>query len=325
MITASIDTNGHKANPYLTKEMSFDVPYIVRTTSLSEEADAIRDSGVLPAFGSSFPGNIYCKARSCPLTRDSKQPLIWRAVVTYAVDNLSQQEKDRQAFPNPCDRPVEILWNAQGYEVPRAWTVEDYTPPGGTLIKAGTAITNTALDPYDPPIVVTDYHDIVTVTKNLATVPSWYRGLCGRVNNAPYILDGFLIEKGASRIIGRQIGKRDNDNGFPFRQVQIVIELRDKRESRYPGDKVPEPYIYEAINEGYNWYASSTSKGRIKVPAHSSAGVTNISTTAPNTPIPVKLSSNGLPIDGVTYANTVFNPHCVHRTADFSLIPFLTA
>lgn len=320
-ITAALDRKNWTGQPYIGKDMTYDVPWIVKTTDLNEGASAIRDSGVLPRRGDALPEDTYCSAFTCALKRDEIQPLIWRAVITYKPDSLDEKEREKQQFPNPCERPAEIEWDSVGYEVVVDKTVEDYTPPGRTLIRAGTAIVNTALDEFDPPVTETEYYWTASFTKMLPAVPGWVMGFAGRVNNSDFMIDGILVPEGCARMIGLHIGKRQRENGFPFRELRGTIEFRTTRETRFTGDSVPTPFITEIKNQGYHFGSVSTARGRIRTPVFSSTGVVNETATDPVCAVPWPLDSAGQPIEDPDFDNTYFLQFRTKRTADFSVLP----
>lgn len=340
-ITVSLDRSGWSGNPWLGSDTTFDVPYIIETTSLNEREMQIIATGLLPSRGTVHPDNAYCAAASLKLTRNGDNPLIWRGVVTYKTDSMPAKESEKLAIPNPLDRPCEIVWNAVSYTKPIAATVEAYTSPNGTdssvgtitgtassaitgtLYPAGTPIITTANEPFDPPVEVTDYRWTATVTKFLPSVPNYLLGFPGRVNSAAYVIDGLSVATMASRLIGLTIGKRERENGVTYRQVQFTIEFKEPHEARWVGEPVPEPYIAYVLNEGYKWYDSGglVTSGRIRLPPLTSGGLINTSTTDPNNPSPCHLDRDGTPIEPGTYLNTLYLPFKVYRTADFSLLP----
>lgn len=320
-ITAEVDIKGWNGSPYLGSDTNFEVPYLVFTTDLSERETAILTSGVLPSRGDIHPDNAYCAAFGLKLKRNDQQPLLWHATVTYKTDSLDDKEKEKQQYPNPLDRPCEITWDAVSYTKIITATVEDYTPPGGTLIPAGTPIVNTALDPFDPPAEITDYRWVANVTKYVATVPTWILAMRGRVNNASYTIDGVSVDAMASRLVGIRIGKRSRENGINYRELHLTIEFLEQRESRFSGDSVPEPYILELLNEGYQYGSTTTARQRIRTPSYSSTGVINTSTTDPGCTVPHPLTIDGDPEEFPDQTTAVFLPFCVYRTADFSQLP----
>jgi len=316
-ITARPDRNGWTGSPYLGSDTSSEVPWIVYTTSLDERETAILASGVLPPRGEPHPDNAYMAAFSLKLKREKDQPLVWRATVTYKTDSLDEKEKEKQSIPNPIERPAEITWDAVSYTRPVLATVENYTPPGGTLIEAGTPILNSAYDQFDPPPEITEYRWVANVTKMVEAVPTWLLEMPGRINNAPFVIDGLTVETRSARMIGMRIGKRARENGVNYRELSFTLEFREKRESRFSGDSVPEPYILELLNEGYN-YDTGTVRGRIRVPAYIASV---ISDTGDKCPHPVLLDAIGLPIEEPDFETAVFLPFSVYRSADFSVLP----
>lgn len=322
-ISAELDIKGWTSSPYLGTDTSVVVPYIVYTDTRTQTEQDIMASGVLPARGMPYGPNAYLAASGCNLKREDANPLVWRATVTYKTDSIDQKEKDKQDYPNPCDRPAEIEWDAVSYTKIQPETVEAYTLPytGETSTPAGAPILNSAGDIFDPPVEVTDYRWTATVTKFVAAVPTWILEMAGRVNAAPFVIDGLPVARMSARVVGIRIGKRMRDNGVNYREIKFTIEFREARESRYEDDKVPEPYILELQDEGYNFNTGGAgNQGRIRVPNYTAASVIN-TTEGVVSPTAVLLDGAGLPLEDPDFESVVFLPFCVYRTADFSLLP----
>lgn len=315
-ITAVLDIKGRTGKPYLGTDTEVTVPYIVYTDFASQGETAIRDSGCLPARGDAFDENAYLAAYQLTLKREDSNPRMWRASITFKTDNTDQKDKDKLLFPNPTERPAEVEWDAIGYQVPAVTTVEDYTPPGeSVVVKAGSPIVNSAWDPFDPPAEKTDYHWSCTITKLVPTVPVWLLSIPGTTNNAPFAIDGLSVDGGCARITGLRIGRRQRENGFNYREVKFTIEIRRVRDPRYVGETLPGAWILELENMGYNSRDGST---------YQAAGADLERILDANdkpVPMPVYLDENGNEAIGVTATTTIKRCFKIYRSSNFSSLP----
>jgi len=315
-IYAVPDIKGRSGKPYLGTDTETTVQYIVYTETKTQGEAAIMASGCLPNRGDVFSENAYLAAFQISLKREDANALMWRATIQYKTDSLDQKEKDKILYPNPCDRPAEVEWDAIGYQVPAVTTVEDYTPPGETVaVKAGSPIVNSAWDRFDPPAEKTDYHWSCSVTKFVSAVPVWLLSIPGTVNNASFTVDSLEVDAGCARITGLRIGRRQRENGFNYREVKLTLEFRRKRDERTTGEAVPDPWILELENMGYNERPSST---------YQAAGPEQwriTDTNAKPVPVAVYLASDGAKATDLTPETTLKRHFKIYRTSDFSLLP----
>lgn len=315
-ITAVLDIKGRNGNPYLGTDTEINVPYIVYTDVSTQGETDILNSGALPARGDVFSENVYLSAYQCRLTREDTKATIWRAIITYKTDSLDQKEIDKQLYPDPTTRPAEVEWDAVGILVPAIMTVEDYTPPGETVVvKAGSPVVNSAWDMFDPPPEKTDFNWVCSVTKYVAAVPTWILDIPGTVNNSPFTVDSLPVAEGAARISGLRIGRRQRENGVNYRELKINIEFKRLREQRTAGEIVPLPWILELENMGYNTRSGST---------YQAAGSTleRILDSAGNpVPSPVYLDLNGDEAISLTPTSTTKRHFQIYRTSDFNQLP----
>lgn len=316
-IRAVLDIAGRTGKMYQGSDAEVTIPYIVFTDSRADDEAAILASGVLPNRGDLLATNTYLAASSCTLKREDKNPLVWRANVTFKPDSLNQPA----ILPNPLERPAEVEWDAVAYTVPATETAEDYIPPGeADVVPAGSPIVNSAWDLFDPPAEKTAYYWVATLEKNVAAVPVWILDVAGCVNNSSYVIDDLPIAEGASRLVGVRIGRRQRENGFNFRQVRFAIEFRRLRPPRTPGEQVPLPWILELEDMGYN------RNHVIGGSTYQTGGVTRtriLGTDNKPVPFPVHLDGTGDELASPTPTTTVKRHFKIYTTADFSQLPLV--
>jgi len=315
-ITAVYDIKGRSGTPYLGTDTSIDVQYIVYTDNARQGEADILAANVLPNRGDVFSENAYLAAYQIKLKREDLNPTIWRATVTFKTDSLDPKEKDKQLYPNPMERPAVVEWDSVSYPVPAATTVEDYTPPGETeAVKAGSPVVNSAWDPFDPPVEKTEYNWTCTVSKFVPEAPTWLLDIPGTVNDGPFTVGGLPIAEGAARITSLRIGSLQRENGYTFVELKFGIEFRRKREPRTTGEVVPDPWILELENMGYN---------ERPVSSYQSMGSQLLRIVDGNNkpvPNPVYLTADGYEATSVTPTTSVKRHFKIYRTSDFSQLP----
>lgn len=325
-ITAVPDIKGRSGKPYLGTDTETTVQYIVYTETKTQGEAAIMASGCLPSRGDVFSENAYLAAFQISLKREDANALMWRATIQYKTDSLDQKEKDKILYPNPCNRPAEVEWDAIGYQVPAVTTVEDYTPPGeADAYPAGSPIVNAAWDKFDPPAEKTDYHWSCSVTKFVSAVPVWLLSIPGTVNNASFTVDSLSVDAGCARITGLRIGRRQRENGFNYREVKFTLEFRRKRDARTPAEAilgVPDPWILEVENMGYNKRPlANPAASAYQFCGDETAYERIVDANNKPVPVPVYLTASGDVATDPTPATTTKRHFKIYRTSDFSQLP----
>ncbi len=312
-ITAALDIAGWEGQGYLGSDTESTVPWIVYTTDLAERESAIMQSGVLPSRGAAHPDNAYLFAFACKLTREVKEPKLWRAKIQYKTDGLDDKEANKEFYPDPKNRPSEIDWDTVNYSIIADKTVENYKTKNMTETeKAGSPILNSAKDYYDPPPEKTQFNWVANVTKLIPhTVPNWFLNMPGRVNNSPFVIDGLQVQTGCARLVGARVGKKQRENGYPYRELKLVIEFRRPRSPRFAGEFIPPPFILELLDQGYNKRSLSGVLTRI----------TDSSNPPRPVPQPVPLNGAGGVLTNPALATVKYRCHKIYETDDFSKLP----
>ena len=143
-----------------------------------------------------------------------------------------------------------------------------------------------------------DSRRVVTVTKNLAVVPSWILTYQDAVNSDVFSIDGISIGIGLAKVQRVSVGEAQSRNGTSFRTVSFTIHLEKSgwllepldagfREIGYGGERV------NIVNEGDGLQPSA----------------------------PVPLDGAGVHIADPTLANCVFLSFVVYETKVFSALP----
>lgn len=79
-----------------------------------------------------------------------EEPQIWRVTVSYSTE-VAEQEQEAE---NPLDEPADIEWSTEPYQKAVEQDINE------------TAIRNSALDPYDPPVQIDDSRLTLTIERN---------------------------------------------------------------------------------------------------------------------------------------------------------------
>jgi hypothetical protein len=95
-------------------------------------------------------GASLCNKIECEQAEDS--PFLWRVTVSYSTEVTEQA----QQAEDPLQEPKDISWDTESYQK----AVEQD--------RAGNAICNSALDPFDPPPTIDDSRLTLTIERNEA-------------------------------------------------------------------------------------------------------------------------------------------------------------
>lgn len=248
----------------------------LETTSITDGSYAVGSDPNLPLIGSAHydDSSAWCVS----LDVDNDNP--WKGwTVTATYDSTFELNI------NPIFEPAQISWDFEQYE--RVAMVD----------RSGDAICNSAGDFYvDPPAMRDDSRPVVSVSKNLAAVPSYVLTYQDAVNSSAFTLDGLAIAAGLAKCNRVSISTQQERNGFQFRTVTFDIHLQR------------DGWALSLLDYGYR--AKSGSDRNL---------ITNTDGTEPKNP--VLLDGSGAALSPPTAATAVYNSFNVYYAADFNLLP----
>lgn len=306
VITAYPDVRPSKAMPYEGVDCEITIPWTINCDRVNESPITIRDCGLLPARFDPWPENIFLTCRKLTLTREQKNPRIWRGDVYYSSAPLTQKEQEEAIEPNPLLREAEIDWDAVAYQMPLLVSLD------------GRVITSSAGEYPDTPAMQTAYYWQATVVKNVVAPPLWLLQCAGRINTSPYTIDNVPILAKSSRLVALKISRKRRENGYQYRQLTMGIEFREKREPRKdatgmpePATKIPNPFDLEIPDMGLLQLDSSGKQVRMN------------DLNGRPVPSPVPLDGNGKQVANPTFFNTVLLAYPYLKDFDFSQLPLV--
>ena len=151
----------------------------LETSSKSDDAYAVGSASGLPLIGSAHPSDAGAFCVSLSVSNDDPWKG-WKVTAEYS--------SEYELTTNPINDPAIITWGSEQFQ---KVAVED---------TSGHAILNSFGDYYDPPAMMDDSRRTVTITKNLAAVPSWILSYQDAVNNDVFTIDGFSVAIGKAKM-----------------------------------------------------------------------------------------------------------------------------
>lgn len=250
--------------------------FIFSTSLASEDEYHILAHPSAPKNGSAHPSDsgAFVTSRRAECTDGQNG---WLLTCEYS--------SERQYNEDPTADPAAISWDSEQFQKPAVFD------------KDGNAIVNSAGDPFDPPNMMDDSRRIVTVTKNLATVPSWILTYQDAVNSDNFTVDGVPVTAGQAKMQRVSVGEVQSRNGISFRPV--VFEIHLQRDG----------WLLEPLDAGFREKAGSL---RINI-------LNDGDLEPPTAPTP--LDGSGAVLTNPTAATCVFLSFSVYDTAAFSSLP----
>ena len=182
----------------------------VKTNSRADAALDVIFANGLPQLGDVHPTDQIAFCRNQNANPVGKSPFVWNVKVTYST-----------AFPvtnNPLTDPPIITWSTARYQRPFIFD------------RAGTLVTNTAGDPFDPPAMVDDSRMSVTVRINLAVVPVGILAFRDSVNSSPFTIDNVDVGTARAKMFDVNVGEVQNRNTVAYRQLSYTMQIKDPDE-----------------------------------------------------------------------------------------------
>lgn len=172
-------------------------------------------AGILPQRYMPHPSNAYLTARRLRADSQSETPLHWIVTASYSSAPVSSEEKDKQENPNPVNRKATFDWSTNLYREAVEKDIDD------------NAILNSAGDYFDPPIERDRSNWVVTVTKNVTSVPAWlleYNNC--PINESSFTVDGVTVEEKKARLTTINISREQIENDVKYRVLTMQIEFK---------------------------------------------------------------------------------------------------
>lgn len=158
----------------------------------------------LPVIGSVHPDDpyAYCVSLSVDMVTMYAD---WQVTAEYEQNEWIVNE-------NPLDDDAAIDWDGENYEEPML------------IDNAGDAVLNSAGDFFQN-LMRERTRRVVTITKNIAAIPSWIIDSEDAVNSSAFLLDGFSVPAGKAKLAAPRIGRWQTRNNISFREMTMKITL----------------------------------------------------------------------------------------------------
>jgi hypothetical protein len=153
--------------------------------------------------------------------------LIWIGTVKYDSQPITKEQKDRENYENPLDRPVKYWGESVIFQRAR---MKD---------RDGKAVVNTAGDMISGGIMEDDVRWVFHFEKNLpTTLPSWIFFYGNALNADDVVLYGLEWPAGTLKLTGVRLSEINTQNGIDY----IVVSF----ELHYD----PDGWVHEELNYG---------------------------------------------------------------------------
>lgn len=198
--------------------------YYVKTSSLADDATTIFSSGLLPAFGTTHPGNTSVFVDSYSFDQKDDSGFLWDVVVEYASASGGGLPQFAQEF-DPTLNIAEISWDSVKFRKP-VLKADFLSNLRGSVVAADVPICNSAGVPYNPPVEIDDSRPTVTITKNLPATPPWIIQYQDAINSDAFFIDGVSVEPYQAKVDAAKQGPHRIQNGIVYRQLTLVIQFQ---------------------------------------------------------------------------------------------------
>lgn len=230
----------------------------------------------LPKVGSVHyeDGAAWC--RSLRVARQTgKDRFNW--IVTASYDSSFELAE------NPLFQPAAISWDGENFEEVAIFD------------RDGKAILNSAGDPFEN-LFRERTRRIVSVVKNVASVPDWIITSEDAVNSVAFLVDGFAVPAGKAKLGAPRLGQWQIRNNTRFREMSMTMKLNK------------DGWTSQPLDAGFR-YKDSTSR---KI-------IVSDDGTLPTTP--VCLNGSGAVLANPSPTNAVFGAFNIYPAYDFNLLP----
>ena len=268
--------DGRDGDYDISGERAYSRVFRVVTDNKTDDFTVVEASGSLPYVGIAYPNDANAYCQKVTGSQESFSPKVW--LVTAAYSNKKEAAED------PTNDDAEIEWDTEQFQRP---AFKD---------KDNNAIVNSAGDPYLPAVERDDSRRVVTITKNMTSVPSWILTFEDAVNDSSFVVDGITIGARKAKCQKIKVGKLNERNGTTYRQVQIVLHLRK------------DTWDFEIMDTGLRKKSGSDREV-----------ITNDDGTEITSPVP--LNGSGDVLSNPSESNVVYQTYRTYDELDFSSLP----
>jgi hypothetical protein len=259
-------------------ERAYTRVFRLETTALTDTAYAVGSALGLPVISSTHPGdaNAYCNKLDVKCVAGWKE---WTVTAHYSTERVLNAVATSD--------PARITWETEQFQ---RVAIAD---------KDDNAITNSAGEYFDPMPTIDDSRRVVTVEKNLTTVPTWILDYQDAVNSDTFTIDGVSITAGKAKMQRVSVGPVERRNTTAFRNVRFTIALQR------------DGWDLSLLDIGYTQKNATDPDKREQI--------TMDDGTDPK--LPFLLDGNGRKLDNPSPTTAVYRTFAVYKTRAFSTLP----
>lgn len=261
---------------------TYSITHLVEAGSQYDGVNTITAVSGLPLIGWLHPedSGAYCNGLDVTNPDPWKH---WEVTATYS--------SKWPVYEDPTAEPAIIgPWTTSKYQQPLVFDYDD------------KLVLNSAGDFYDPPVMKDFNRRVVTVQKNVASVPSWILDYEDAVNSAAFTLGGLLIGAGKAKCDSVEISIPLYRNDIKYYTVSMSFHL-----SRI-GWKT------RVLDAGFRELNDAEDGLQL-------IKVINLDGQAEYPPMPVPLDGSGHKLTLPTPATAVYKEYQSYRELPFSALP----
>lgn len=254
--------------------------FLIVTDSKYDDDATILASPSVVQLGATHPNNVnmWCRSRTCAQFEGS----------TYWLLTCEYSNRIEISSSDPADDAAEITWTTEQFQIV------------AEKDRNGEGVLNSAGDPFDPPPMRDFSRRVVTIRKNVQSVPSWILDYEDAVNSAPFTVGGLTIGAEKAKMQRVDIGPAQIRNNITYYPLTFELHL-----SRDGWDLKP-------LDQGFRELDGSGDLQQILNPSDKEP-VTQ----------PALLDASGHAIVNPTPSDAVYLSYNVYETRDFNILPLM--
>ena len=190
--------------------------YIVICNTPNEPEPSVGSAFGLPGVNSPHPSDPTCRCAELKLSQREEERYFWDVEATYTNEPKTPAAQSQTSNPtptNPLTEPAKVKIKSKHYEEP---LVKD---------KDDEAVLNSAGDYFDPPPMKDSSRWTISITKNVASVPSGFLDYIDTVNDGSITIAGIPLAARQAKISDINVDPM-SANGTKYLQVQYDIDLK---------------------------------------------------------------------------------------------------
>ena len=166
----------------------------------------------LPQYLSQHPDNPLMTVRQININ----QSLSWHqyeAEIHYSSEPLTDEEKERENEPNPTLRRARVEWESADFMLPIYRDIN------------GEPTLNSAGDYPDPPIEIEVSRWVVSVEKDVNSIPAWIMTHRNVINLAAFTIRGVSIPAEVAKLSGLRISDIKSEGDYEYFTLSYQLHL----------------------------------------------------------------------------------------------------